>query len=97
VQDLKQLTEMARRVSDLYAEHFEIERDASWSLGKMTEELGEVTSAYLSLSGKTRKPGSRQDLEDEVADLLGLLLLFADWQEIDAAATFRRKWGSYLK
>ena len=62
----------------------------------MTEELGEVTSAYLSLAGQTRKDGSKRDLENEVADLLGFLLLFADWQGIDAGAAFERKWGAYL-
>ncbi len=97
MRDLDQMTEMARRVSDIYAAHFGIERDATWYLGKMTEELGEVTSAYLSLAGQTRKPGDKQALEEEVADLLGFVLLFAQWQGIDAGAAFERKWGAYLK
>ncbi|NIZ13348.1 hypothetical protein [Phaeobacter sp. HF9A] len=97
MQDLEKLSEMARKVSDIYAERFGIERDASWYLGKMTEELGEVTSAYLSLAGQTRKPGSKAALEEEIADLLGFVLLFADWQGIDAGAALLRKWGRYLE
>ena len=96
MQDLDELTAVANRVSALYAQRFGIERDAAWYLGKMTEELGEVASAYLSLAGQTRKDGSKTDLENEVADLLGFLLLFADWQGIDAGAAFERKWGAYL-
>lgn len=95
--DLQSLSRMAREVSDLYAARFEVERDAAWYLGKMTEELGEVAAAYFKLNGQARSAGSQEALADEVADLLGFLLLFADWQGIDAADAFRRKWGSYLE
>ncbi|GAB5437214.1 MAG: MazG nucleotide pyrophosphohydrolase domain-containing protein [Falsiruegeria mediterranea] len=94
---LSDLTALARRISELYAERFDVERDATWYLGKMTEELGEVTSAYLKLSGQGRVTGSRRNLEDEVADLLGFVLLFADWQGIDPAEALQRKWGRYLE
>ena len=97
MQDLNQLTSAAKQVSDLYARRFGVTRDAAWYLGKMTEELGEVTAAYLKLAGQGRGEGSREDLEDEVADLLGFLLLFASWQGIDSAKTLRRKWGGYLR
>ena len=90
------LTELARLVADAYAERFGIARDPAWYLGKMTEELGEVASAYLKLAGQGRGEAARRDLEDEVADLLGFLLLFAEWQGIDPAQALRRKWGGYL-
>ena len=94
--DIDQLSDLAEQIAVLYAERFGIERDATWYLGKMTEELGEVTSAYLKLQGQGRGDGSRADLEDEVADLLGFVLLFARWQGIDAGAALERKWGAYL-
>jgi NTP pyrophosphatase (non-canonical NTP hydrolase) len=94
--DLVQLTALARRVSDLYAARFEIDRDPVWYLGKMSEALGEVTAAYLKYAGQGRGEGAREDLVDEVADLLGFVLLFADWQGIDAGKALQRKWGSYL-
>ncbi|KIC10685.1 hypothetical protein RA19_09775 [Leisingera sp. ANG-M1] len=90
------MTELARLVSEVYAERFGIDRDSAWYLGKMTEELGEVASAYLKLTGQGRGEASRRELEDEVADLLGFLLLFADWQGIDPGAALQRKWGGYL-
>ena len=31
-----------------------IRRDPAWYLGKMSEELGEVTAAYLKLQGQGR-------------------------------------------
>lgn len=94
--DLTALTELARRVSDIYAERFDINRDPTWYLGKMSEELGEVTAAYLKLQGQGWGPGTRRDLEDELGDLLGFVLLFADWQGVDIGAAFERKWGGYL-
>ena len=93
---LAQLSDLVRRVADLYAERFQIDRDPAWYLGKMSEELGEVNAAYLKSVGQGRSEGSRGDLEDEVADLFGFVLLFADWQGIDVATALQRKWGSYL-
>ncbi|WP_240336727.1 hypothetical protein [Tropicibacter sp. Alg240-R139] len=51
---LSDLTALARKISDIYAERFDVEGDATWYLGKMTEELGEVTSACLKLAGQGR-------------------------------------------
>ena len=93
---LAQLSDLVRRVADLYAERFQIDRDPAWYLGKMSEELGEVNAAYLKSVGQGRGEGSRGDLEDEVADLFGFVLLFVDWQGIDVATALQRKWGSYL-
>ncbi|MEP2715819.1 hypothetical protein [Pseudophaeobacter sp.] len=94
--ELAALTKLAREFSELYAERFGIARDPAWYLGKMSEELGEVTVAYLKSVGQGRGTASQRDLEGEVADLLGFVLVFADWQGIDAAAALRRKWGAYL-
>ncbi|MEP4037653.1 hypothetical protein [Pseudophaeobacter sp.] len=37
---LEQLNDLVRRVSDLYAQRFQIDRDPAWYLGKLSEELG---------------------------------------------------------
>ena len=93
--DLRELQVMAKRVSEIYAQNFDVPRDAARYLGKLTEELGEVSSAYLKTSG--RGEVGHDGLADEMADLLGFLLLFADWQGIDLETAFRRKWGQYLE
>ena len=74
-------------------------RDAAWYLAKMTEEMGELQAAYLKHTGQWRAergPETRAAMEDEFADALSMLLLFARWQEIDVAAAVNRKWGKYL-
>ncbi len=99
--DLDQLRARAAAVGKIYVDRFGIEADAHFYLGKLSEELGELTAAHLKLTGRARR-GDRpqadliQDLADETADLFGFLLLFADWQGIDLADAFDRKWGQYL-
>ncbi|WP_422047757.1 hypothetical protein [Shimia sp.] len=94
------LTARAKQVSDIYAETFEIARDSAWYLAKLTEELGEMQSAYLASIGNQRGSGSgqcaKEALADEAADLFGFLMVFAQWQGIDLEAAFERKWGKYL-
>ena len=99
--DLDDLQARAARVGALYAETFGITPDSAFHIGKLTEELGELTAAHLKMTGRARhenRPESelRRDLEDEAADLFGFLLLFADWQGIDLPEAFDRKWGRYL-
>lgn len=96
-ENLSDLSALARSVSVIYAERFGIDRDATWYLGKLSEELGELSAAYFNLVGQGRGAGTREELEDEVADLLAFVLLFADWQGIDPAAAMRRKWGKYAE
>ncbi len=90
------MQQAAAEVGRLYAERFGIARDPAFYLGKLTEEMGEMTAAWLKLNGRARGEGSRAALEDEAADVLGFLLVFADWQGIDLAEAFRRKWGVHL-
>ena len=98
--DVDALTKQAAAVSDIYAARFGINRDATWYLAKLTEELGEMQSAYLATQGAQRRAPSqaeaRQHLIDETADLFGFLMVFAEWQDIDLAAAFAAKWGRYL-
>ena len=98
--DVRKLTHQAAAVSDIYAARFGIDRDATWYLAKMTEELGELQEAYLATQGAQRGDvaltEARQNLIDEAADLFGFLMVFADWQGIDLPDGFWAKWGRYL-
>ncbi|MEO0938716.1 MAG: MazG nucleotide pyrophosphohydrolase domain-containing protein [Pseudomonadota bacterium] len=88
-------------MSDLYAARCGITRDELWYLAKLTEEVGELNSAYLSASGRGRARGLdaaalEQAVEDELADVMAMVLLFARSQDIDLAAALARKWGRYV-
>ena len=99
--DIARATALSREVSDIYADRCDIQRDQLWYLSKMQEELGELTSAYLSATGRGRDRGASQAerngaVAEEVADLFAQLLLFADYNQIDVSAALVAKWGKYL-
>jgi len=98
---LQELTTDFEAVSAIYAERCGIRRDADWFLFKLQEELGELVQAHLRVTGRARDKGetqeqTRQNLENEAADLLGQLLTFAHNAGIDLEAAAERKWFSYL-
>ncbi len=97
---LPALTERVEAVSALYARKFGIERDPDWFVLKLAEEMGELTQAYLTTTGRTRPraaPGEVPDdgraaLAAEVADVLAHLLLLARSQGIDVERAVEEKW-----
>lgn len=100
-QNLATLSDLVARVSDIYAARNDILRDDDWYLLKLQEELGELTAEYLKLSGRGRLKGAtpediRTALEDEAADVLAMLLLFARHNQIDLDAALARKWFKHL-
>ena len=63
--------------------------------------MGELTAEYLRSSGRGRLKGAdatavRTALEDEAADVLAMVLLFARNNGIDLDAALERKWFKYL-
>ena len=94
--DLEALVDAIDAVSVRYAERFGIRRDVAWCLLKLTEELGELTQAHLKCTGQARVDGDAHDLkrrfEDEMADVLGQLLVLARLSGTDLGAALDRKW-----
>ncbi|MEK8227188.1 pyrophosphatase [Oerskovia sp. M15] len=90
-------------MSALYARKFGIERDPDWFVLKLAEEMGELTQAFLTVTGRTRPrvtPGAggavpddgRAALAAEVADVLAHLLLLARSQGVDVERALEEKW-----
>jgi NTP pyrophosphatase (non-canonical NTP hydrolase) len=98
---LQDLTQTLSKISDMYSKRFSIERSPDWYLIKIQEELGELSSAYLKLSGRARTGNLRteeikKNLEDEIADVLAMTLLFAKSQGINPETALRQKWYKHL-
>ena len=92
---------LAAKVSDTYASRNAIARNDDWYLLKLQEELGELTAEYLRITGRGRTKGAdaaaiRLALEDEAADVLATLLVFAHKNGIDLDAALERKWFQHL-
>ncbi|MFS2318330.1 phosphoribosyl-ATP pyrophosphohydrolase [Maricaulis sp. D1M11] len=98
--DLMELADRIGAVSDIYAERFDIDRSGDWHVLKLQEEVGELTQAYLTVSGRTRRPAdtvAREALAREMADVLGMLLLLARDEGVDLDQAVREKWLRYLE
>lgn len=98
---LKSLSADVVRISDLYAREHDIDRDKAgsgdWALLKLQEELGELTAEHLRMSGRARGEADARALEDEAADVLGMLLIYCDRAGIDLETAMRRKWLRWLE
>lgn len=99
--DLAEIGARLERVSNVYAEKFNIRRDDDWFILKIQEELGELSSAYLKLTSRGRRAEAseaelEQNLREEIADVLAMTLLFARSRGIDAEQALAEKWFKYL-
>lgn len=89
-------------VSRIYARNCGIDRNDDWYILKMQEEVGEMTSAYLRMTGRGRAKGDApgaiaEQFEDELADCLAQILLIAEKNGVDLEAAMERKWFRYLE
>lgn len=95
--DLGRLSDDVEVVSRGYARVHGIDRDATWFLLKLQEEVGELTQAFLMRTGQARSKGNTpQELEDrfgaELADVLCHVLLMARHHDVDLTEQVERKW-----
>ena len=95
--DMKRLSEGIEQVSQAYADEFKIERDATWFVLKLQEEVGELIQSYLMLSGQARTKGKSQEViqsefNSEVADVFCHTLLLARFYGIDIEHEVQEKW-----
>jgi NTP pyrophosphatase (non-canonical NTP hydrolase) len=100
--EVKQLSEEVEQISQIYAEKFNIERDATWFVLKLQEEVGELIQSYLMLTGKARAKGKsaeeiQSEFHKEVADVFCQTLLLARFYGIDLEKEVEEKWLSWNK
>lgn len=90
------------KLSAQYAEVYGIERSAEWALLKLTEEVGELAQAHLTATGQSKDRGRteaehRQELAAELGDVIGMCLVYAHQQGIDAESAVAEKWFQHEK
>lgn len=95
--DIAALQTEVEDVSAYYGERHGIERTDDWLLLKLSEEVGELTQAYLARGGQARDKGRsaderEQDFRSELADVLAQVLLIAERFDVDLAAEVGDKW-----
>jgi len=95
--ELEQLSDEVEIISRVYARLHGLERTDDWLVLKLQEEIGELTQAFLTMSGRSRDRGLSEDevrdaFRGEVADALGQLLLLARRFDVDLPEELERKW-----
>ena len=94
------MSERVEKLSARYGEYLGIERDGDWFLLKLQEEMGELTQAYLQVTGRARTKGqTSEEIRDafqlEFADVFCQLLLLARHFDVDVPTEIERKWLSH--
>jgi len=95
--ELAELTDRLERISAGYAVREGFSRGDDWFLLKLVEELGELTQVQLALTGRGKDRGwDEAELDrrmaEEVADVLGHVLLLARRHGVDVDAAIEAKW-----
>ena len=101
-QDFKEVTKKAKKIMEMYQEEFpDVKVDKDYYPLKITEEWGECLQTYLMLTDRGRQKGKTKEeikdmFSDEIADIFGFLLLFADSEGIDLEQALEKKWFKRL-
>lgn len=92
--DLESFIDRLKAISDRYGRVHGIDRSGDWHMLKIQEEIGELTQAYLAMTGRSRRAAAsaRHDVAMEMADVLCMLMLMARSQNIDLNAAITEKW-----
>lgn len=101
--ELNELTRKAKLVMQKYQEDFpDVRIDRDYLPFKITEEWGECLQTYLMLTDRGRQKGKskeeiKQMFADEIADVFGYLMLFAEAEGVDPRQAIEKKWFVFLK
>lgn len=101
--DLNEILKKVKTIMKKYQEEFpDVRVDRDYYPFKITEEWGECLQVYLMLTDRGRQKGlSKEDihekLSDEIADVFGFLLLFAESENINLAEALQKKWFKRLE
>ena len=92
--ELEAFIDRLKAISDRYERVYDIDRGGDWHLLKVQEEMGELTQAYLAMTGRSRRDAdsARQDVAMEMADVICMVMLMARAEGIDLNAAITEKW-----
>lgn len=95
--NLKELTVAIEAISERYATAHGFRRSEDWAIMKLAEEVGELTQAHLKRKGQARQSSAstealQRSYEDELADVLGQVLVLAGLSGVDLATALDQKW-----
>jgi NTP pyrophosphatase (non-canonical NTP hydrolase) len=92
--ELETFIDRLKAISDRYGRVYGVDRGGDWHLLKVQEEMGELTQAYLAMTGRSRRAAetARHDVAMEMADVICMVMLMARDEDIDLNAAITEKW-----
>ncbi len=83
-------------------EYPEVKVDRDYYPLKVSEEWGECLKSYLMYTNRGRQKGLTKDdipveFAEEIVDVFGFLILFAEEEGIDIEESLQKKWFSLLE
>ena len=92
--ELEPFIDRLKTISDRYGRVYDVDRGGDWHLLKVQEEMGELTQAYLAMTGRSRRDAesARHDVAMEMADVICMIMLMARAEGIDLNAAITEKW-----
>lgn len=81
-----------------YQKKYEVDIDATFALLKLTEEIGELSEAYLTYTKKSRpekfvsEEEAKNKVAKEIADVVGVAIILASLLDIDLEKAIDKKW-----
>ncbi|MDX9893258.1 MAG: MazG nucleotide pyrophosphohydrolase domain-containing protein [Patescibacteria group bacterium] len=96
--EFKELEDKIIQNAIRYGKNYNIEIDEDFALLKLYEEVGELAQAILIHRKKCRpekyinETESKKELADELADVIGMVIVNAHLLEIDLEETIKTKW-----
>jgi NTP pyrophosphatase (non-canonical NTP hydrolase) len=92
--ELETFIDRLKAISDRYGRVYGVDRSGDWHLLKVQEEMGELTQAYLAMTGRSRRAAetARHDVAMEMADVICMVMLMARDEDIDLNAAITEKW-----
>ncbi len=101
--EFKELQEKILKVTQGYEKTFNLKIDEDFALLKLNEEAGEFAQAVLIHRKKSRpekhlpEEQSKELVGEELADMLGMIVVNADRLGIDLEKAIEKKWFKWLK
>ncbi len=92
--ELEPFVDRLKAISDRYGRVYDVDRGGDWHLLKVQEEMGELTQAYLAMTGRSRRDAdnARHDVAMEMADVICMVMLMARAEGVDLNAAITEKW-----
>lgn len=96
--DFKEIEKGVINNAKKYQEKYGVNIDSTFALLKLTEEVGELSEAYLTYTKKSRpekfvsEEEAKNKVAKEIADVVGVTIILANLLNIDLEKAIDKKW-----